>query len=87
MLFAKTCHLIARAARVNDTAFPYIAATRPHDDAGHLLATFGTLAADEAAARAEQSRRVGNHLHFCRWRQVGRLIATLGATGATGTVH
>lgn len=71
---------------MNDTA-PFIAATRPYDDAGLLIAAFGILAADEAAARAERSRRVGNHLHFCRWRQVGRLLATLDATVATGTIH
>ncbi|MDB5695447.1 MAG: hypothetical protein JWN21_990 [Sphingomonas bacterium] len=66
---------------------PYLASTRPHDDAGQLIARFGAHAGDEAACRAERSRRIGNHLHFCRWREVGRLIATLGATRTTGTLH
>lgn len=66
---------------------PYIAATRPHLDAAELLARFGPGAADEAAIRAERSRALGNHLHFCRWRQVGRLLATMGAESATDTLH
>jgi hypothetical protein len=69
------------------TSIPYLADTRPHDDAAHLLTAFGTTAGAEAAARAEQSRRVGNHLHFCRWRQVGRLLSALDCTSVTGTIH
>lgn len=66
---------------------PYLAATRPHADATHLLATFGDEAVTEARARASESRRVGNHLHFCRWRQVERLIEVLQAGHASGTIH
>ena len=66
---------------------PYLADTRPHDDAALLLARFGAFAADEAAVRAERSRTLGNHLHFCRWRQVARLLALLGAEHATDTIH
>lgn len=69
------------------TASPYLAANRPHRDAADLLTMFGVDAAAEAAARAERSRTLGNHLHFCRWREVGRLLALLGTVGATGTVH
>ena len=69
------------------TAPPYLADTRPHHDAALLIACFGAQAGDEAAARAERSRALGNHLHFCRWRQVGRLIAALGAERAMETVH
>lgn len=66
---------------------PFLADTRPHEDACALLAAFGPAATVEAARRAARSRTLGNHLHFCRWRQVGRLLATLGAAGATGTLH
>lgn len=66
---------------------PYLADTRPHHDAAHLLAAFGAHAAGEAAARAERSRVLGNHLHFCRWRQVARLLAALGAERAAETIH
>ena len=66
---------------------PYLADARPLDDAVHLLARFGQAADDEAAARAARSRAVGNHLHFCRWREVGRLLATLRLRHATGTIH
>ncbi|WP_419807255.1 hypothetical protein [Sphingomonas sp.] len=65
----------------------YLAHTRPHLDAAELLTLFGTHAAGEAAARAARSRVLGNHLHFCRWRQVERLLAVLDTEHATGTVH
>lgn len=68
-------------------SFPYLADTRPHLDAAELLAMFGAEAATEAAARAVRSRTLGNHLHFCRWRQVERLIAVLDNGHAAGTIH
>lgn len=68
-------------------AAPYLAATRPHRDAADLLATYGPHAAEEAAARAERSRQLGNHVHFCRWREVGRMIATLGRGRVSETLH
>lgn len=66
---------------------PYLADTRPHSDAADLLAAFGALAGEEARARADRSRQIGNHLHFCRWRQVERLIAVLRTGEASGTIH
>lgn len=66
---------------------PYFADTRPHVDAAALLATFGGAAGVEARTRAAHSRRVGNYLHFCRWREVGRLIADLGSGPDGETVH
>ena len=66
---------------------PYLAGTRPHADAADLLATFGAHAGDEAQARAERSRQLGNHLHFCRWREVARLIEALGAGRGAATLH
>lgn len=72
---------------MTSSSSPYIAATRPHHDAADLLTRFGAFAADEAGRRAEHSRALGNHLHFCRWREVGRLLGLLGASDVTGTVH
>ena len=69
------------------TPQPYLADTRPLDDAALLLARFGEAAADEAAARAVRARALGNYLHFCRWRQVGRLLAVLGTERAIGALH
>lgn len=66
---------------------PYLAETRPHHDAADLLAAFGAEAWREAKARADQSRRIGNHLHFCRWREVARLIETLGEGRGAATLH
>jgi hypothetical protein len=57
-------------------------------DATELIARFGEHAAFEAAARANHSRGLGNLVHFCRWRQIERLIALLNAEEADGvTIH
>lgn len=56
-------------------------------DAHELIASFGDDAGFEAAARADRSRDIGNHLHFCRWRQIERLILLLSSDEAVGTVH
>ncbi len=66
---------------------PYIADAREAAEAADLIATFGPAAATEAAARADRSRDLGNHISFCRWRQIERLIVILVADQATGTVH
>jgi len=65
----------------------YLADVRALSDADHLIATFGDSAALEAAARASRSRDLGNYIHFCRWRQVERLIDLLERREAVGTVH
>jgi len=51
------------------------------------IARFGNYAASEAAARAERSRDVGNVEHFCRWRQIERMILILAAGSAAQTIH
>lgn len=56
-------------------------------EAAELIARFGDFAADEAAARACRSREVGNVVHYCRWRQIQRLIEFLDAGGPEATVH
>lgn len=56
-------------------------------EAQALIARFGVGAAQEAANRAASSRNVGNHIHFCRWRQIERLVALLSQPAASGTVH
>ncbi len=66
---------------------PYIADAREAAEAADLIAAFGPAAATEAAARADRSRDLGNHINFCRWRQIERLIVILVAEQATGTVH
>jgi hypothetical protein len=68
-------------------AAPYLAATRPHRDAVDLLQRFGEEAGGVARARAAESRRLGNHIHFCRWREVERLIEALGEDCSGQTVH
>lgn len=65
----------------------YLADPAHITDAAELIAAFGEDAALEAASRAGRSRDLGNHIHFCRWRQVERLIDLLASPAAIGTVH
>jgi hypothetical protein len=61
----------------------------PHDvtEAEALIDQFGKAAGLAAADRAEHSRNVGNHLHYCRWRQIERLIIMLSVETTLGTIH
>ena len=56
-------------------------------DADDLIARFGEYAASEAAARADRSRELGNVVHFCRWRQIERLILLLSTGRGAHTIH
>lgn len=66
---------------------PFFASTGDVHTASDLLVRFGAVAAARAATRADGARRIGNHLAFCRWRQVERLIRWLEADVVPGTVH
>lgn len=50
-------------------------------DAAELVSEYGSLAGKEAAARAKQSREKGNVVHFCRWRQIKRLVEWMDSDG------
>ena len=65
----------------------YLADTRQVTDAAELIRAFGEDAGSEAAARADRSRDLGNHIHFCRWRQIERLVVLMSIPRAIGTVH
>lgn len=52
-----------------------------------LISTYGAEASLEAAERAENSRNLGNHISFARWRQIERLIVMLSSKTAVGTLH
>lgn len=56
-------------------------------EATELMDRYGEYATSEAAIRADQSRALGNVLHFCRWRQIERTIAMLSAAEPSGSVH
>ncbi len=56
-------------------------------EAQALMENFGKTAGIEAAERAEASRNKGNHIQFCRWRQIERLIIMLSVQTILGTVH
>ena len=55
--------------------------------AAQLIEQFGEDAGLEAAARADRSRELGNVQHFCRWREVERVIVTLSCSEVSGRVH
>ncbi|WEK41676.1 MAG: hypothetical protein P0Y64_09540 [Candidatus Sphingomonas colombiensis] len=67
--------------------FPFVADRATLADAQTLLLAFGEAAGEEAAARADRSRDIGNHIHFCHWRQIERLVLLLSVDRAPGTVH
>jgi hypothetical protein len=52
-----------------------------------LIALFGQQAGLEAQERAEASRTIGNHLQYCRWRQIERLVILLSLETSIGTIH
>jgi hypothetical protein len=56
-------------------------------DAAELITRFGAHAASEAEARAALSRERGNVVHFCRWRQIGRMIELLSLGRGEATLH
>ena len=66
---------------------PYLSSRKSVDDAQDLIFRFGDNAGFEAAARADRSRDIGNHIHFCHWRQIERLIILLSTDEPVGTVH
>lgn len=66
---------------------PFLADRRAVDDAAALIRDHGAEAGFAAAARAEQCRALGNHIHFAHWRQIERLITYLSIDDVLGTVH
>lgn len=66
---------------------PYLSDRASVYDAAELIAQYGDHAVYEAVSRADRSRDLGNHIHFCRWRQIERLIVLLSVDVALGTVH
>ncbi len=58
-----------------------------YSDAELLISNYGEEAGLEAANRADKSRSQGNHLHYCKWRQVERLCIILSIDQSIGTVH
>ncbi|GAA4760615.1 hypothetical protein GCM10023219_00360 [Stakelama sediminis] len=66
---------------------PYISGPQDYHEASKLIECYGAEAVIEAAARARRCRNLGNHINFCRWRQIERLIEMLGDDRAMGTRH
>src|SRR3546814_20888162 len=66
---------------------PYLSSRKSFEDAQELITRFGDDAGFQAAALADRSRDVGNHIHFCHWRQIERLIIWLSIDEVVGTIH
>lgn len=66
---------------------PYLSDRKSYEDAAELIAAFGDNAGFEASARADASRDKGNHVHFCHWRQIERLIVLMSINHSIGTLH
>lgn len=56
-------------------------------EAASLIEKFGDHAPSEAARLAGASRELGNVIHFCRWRQIERMIFMLRDEAVSGAVH
>jgi hypothetical protein len=56
-------------------------------DADELISRYGAFAASEAARRASRSRALGNVVHYCRWRQIERMIGFLAEGPGDFTLH
>lgn len=66
---------------------PFLSSRESYEDATDLIERFGDDAGYEAAALADRSRDIGNHVRFCHWRQIERMIVLLSIQEAIGTVH
>jgi hypothetical protein len=66
---------------------PMLADRRSYEDAATLIELYGDHAGLEAALRADRSRECGNHIHFCHWRQIERMVVLLSVDQTIGTVH
>ncbi|RED16122.1 hypothetical protein [Parasphingopyxis lamellibrachiae] len=65
----------------------YISDREAVSDAANLIEEYGSLAGKEAAARAGKSREKGNVVHFCRWRQIKRLVEWMDSGGVASSLH
>ena len=66
---------------------PFLTDRDAVEEAHALITMQGEEAGFAAAARAEQYRVLGNHVHFARWRQIERLITYLSIEDILDTVH
>ena len=65
----------------------YLADRTSAAEADELIRRFGAFAASEAARRASRSRSLGNVVHYCRWRQIERMIGLLAGGRGEATLH
>ncbi len=66
---------------------PYVTDRKGALDAARLIDDYGSAARARAGALASISRNRGNVIHFCRWRQIERLIGLMTDVDAEQTHH
>lgn len=66
---------------------PYLSNRQSYEDAARLIEEFGDRAGHEALLRADAGRDMGNHITFCHWRQIERMILVMSIDKPIGTVH
>ncbi len=66
---------------------PFLGDRKSFEEASELIKIFGSNAGYEASTRADRSRDLGNHIHFCRWREIERLIVLMSIEQPVSTVH
>ena len=69
------------------TSTPYVADREAALEAVRLVDNLGVGAGAAAARHANRSRDLGNVVHFCRWRQIERLVEVIAETQGTATRH
>lgn len=67
--------------------FLYLSDPSEVEQAMLMIEQHGDDAGFAASERADRYRDLGNHINFCRWRQIERLIVLMSVGQAVGTVH
>ncbi|WOE76064.1 hypothetical protein [Alterisphingorhabdus coralli] len=57
------------------------------DEAMNMIDLLGDAAAEQAERNANNARNKGNHIHFCHWRDVRRMVAQLQCGCVSGAIN
>lgn len=70
-----------------NTPFAISTSRKACDEAFNMIDLLGNKAAGQAEHNAHMARDRGNHIYFCFWRDVGRIIASLESENAYGALN
>ncbi|MEM1133261.1 MAG: hypothetical protein AAGH53_10010 [Pseudomonadota bacterium] len=60
---------------------------RACDEALNMINLLDNAAVDQAVHNANSARDKGNHIHFCYWRDVVRMIALVQSEAVSGSLN